>query len=255
MNETSLVLAEAGAPRVEVVEGELRVRDLDLAEVLGMKAPYAIRRIIEKHLPGEVLDRGSKTSPLGGRPGREFWLTEEQALIVVTKSDTPRAAEITRTIVRVFRAAVRGELAPARSETRLVLEAVREITAQLATLRRDVDGMRALATGTTDSPHAIGERAGRRILGRILALAREVADLMGEPTPAVVASVRASIDTELRSRLGYSGRRRSWARLPAGQHAQADLFLEEIVARERERARFYQRRLSLPESRQGELFR
>ncbi len=94
---------------------EPRVRDLDLAERLGYERPRKIRELIarleEQGKIGEVSRR-----PTVGLRGfaegiiEEAWLTEEQALLVTTQSETPKAWEVTREVLQVFRLAVRGLL-------------------------------------------------------------------------------------------------------------------------------------------------
>ena len=86
------------------------VRDLDFARFLGFSSPHDIRKLIrrmirEGRLRGvEVFATVAKTS--GGRPGKEFWLTREQALLVATQSGTPRAWALVDLMVRVFDAVV-----------------------------------------------------------------------------------------------------------------------------------------------------
>lgn len=100
------------------IAGVPRVRDLDLAEQLGMADPHAIRRIIAKHREtletwGEVSDAARKPSEQGGRPGREYWLNRKQALYVCAKSDTESAARVTVALVDVFSAWEAGKIVPA----------------------------------------------------------------------------------------------------------------------------------------------
>jgi len=99
---------------------EPRIRDLDLGERLGYERPRKIRELIERmiqegKLPGiHVRPAVGRTSmPNGGErevPVKEYWLTEEEALLVATQSEAPLAWALTREIVRVFRAALRGLL-------------------------------------------------------------------------------------------------------------------------------------------------
>lgn len=53
---------------------------------------------------GEVFSVVEKTSPLGGRPGTEFWLNEPQSLLICMFARTDRAAEARTEIIRVFMA-------------------------------------------------------------------------------------------------------------------------------------------------------
>jgi hypothetical protein len=93
-------------------DGLPRVRDLDLAERLGYENLYKIRELIARYVAdlGEVFSTVGKTAKnKGGRPGREYWLTEEQAYLVAAKSETPEAMAITKLLIRAFIAA-RDEL-------------------------------------------------------------------------------------------------------------------------------------------------
>ncbi len=100
---------------------EPRIQDLHLAEKLGFANPYMIRTLIERNRPelerfGEVLVMATKTrlnsgnevfftvkkTPVGGRPGKDYYLNRKQVLYICAKSQTPNAAEVTITMVEVF---------------------------------------------------------------------------------------------------------------------------------------------------------
>ena len=102
------------------------LKDLDLGEWLGFNRPRKIRELIDRYRPslGEVSPyRGAKpSSPTGGRPEEGYLLTEEQALFIAAKSDTPKATAVLKMIVRVFMAVMRGE-APAPRIAPLALPA------------------------------------------------------------------------------------------------------------------------------------
>lgn len=118
--------------RTQVVDGwtlaytdedeEPTVRDADLARELGFTRPRNIRQLAErwKRELGEfrcTVQRNPKKSDKGGRPEIEYLFTEEQALFLAAKSDTPRATEILKVLVRVFVSARKGQLpAPSRVE-------------------------------------------------------------------------------------------------------------------------------------------
>ena len=98
------------------IEGEPRVLDTDIAVRLGMPTPRNIRKDLIEPNREELSAFGSlgetPTNPgtKGGRPGRVFYLNEEQATLVVMFSRTPKAAEARREIIAVFTAWRRGEL-------------------------------------------------------------------------------------------------------------------------------------------------
>lgn len=104
---------------LQVQNGEPRVEDLMLAQALGFADPHSIRRLVRRYRPelavfGEVFSKRKKPTSVGGRPGEAYFLNEEQAIFITAKSDTPRAAEITVEMVRVFRDYLKGELKPVK---------------------------------------------------------------------------------------------------------------------------------------------
>jgi hypothetical protein len=95
------------------INGEPRILDLRLADALGFKRPADIRPLIERHREalerlGEVFRTVRKTSPKGGRPTSEFWLTKKQAVYLCTKAETERAITVTIQIVELFDAVTGG---------------------------------------------------------------------------------------------------------------------------------------------------
>lgn len=97
-----------------VSEDRPLVLDLSLAEKLGFERPRKIRELIKRWESelGEVCPTVGQTSEKGGRPSTEYWLTEEQALFIVAKSETPKAVEILRFVIDVFLKARRGSPVP-----------------------------------------------------------------------------------------------------------------------------------------------
>lgn len=90
-----------------VIDDEPRIRDLDLADRLGMADPHKIRTLIvsnidELEMHGEVSARRAETSARGGRPGKAYYLNEDQALVICALSRTPKAAQIRKLIIDVF---------------------------------------------------------------------------------------------------------------------------------------------------------
>lgn len=99
------------------VDGEPRARDLDIAERLGFERPRDIRKLIERNLPeiesfGVCATVARTPDQRGGRPATEYWLTEEQALLVASRSDAENAPTVRRMLIKVFVAWRRGHLAP-----------------------------------------------------------------------------------------------------------------------------------------------
>jgi len=94
---------------------EPRIRDLRVAERLGMSNPHSVRTLIaanlnEMRLHGEVSQRRRETSAKGGRPGKEYWLNEGQVLVICMLSRTPQAAQVRKEVIEVFMAYRRGLL-------------------------------------------------------------------------------------------------------------------------------------------------
>lgn len=105
-------------PRADFADKEARIRDLDLGERLGYARPSDVRHVIEKlrvdgHLPGSVCGAAPKTAKSlakGGRPGREFWLDEQSALLVASQSGMAAGLTVTKEVIAVFVRYRRGEL-------------------------------------------------------------------------------------------------------------------------------------------------
>ncbi|MGF7178285.1 hypothetical protein [Azospirillum doebereinerae] len=111
--------------------GEPRILDLRLAEVLGFAQVRDIRKLIERHREvlerlGEVCATVAQTSRKGGRPATEFWLTKKQAVYLCTKAETERAITVTIQIVELFDAVTGSGAHPALAPvlTRADLDAI-----------------------------------------------------------------------------------------------------------------------------------
>lgn len=111
-------------PQINIVtvegQSEPLVVDTELAERLGYERPRVIKDLIKRLAEdpgfGRICVRRTirrTQMPTGGireTPVDEFLLTEEQALEVVTKSETPKAKQLTRIIIRVFQAWRKNQL-------------------------------------------------------------------------------------------------------------------------------------------------
>lgn len=97
-------------------DGEPMVHDLELAERLGFERPRNIRLLIQRLREdgilsdSEVCSTVKQTSRVGGRPATEFYLTELGAILVASRSETPTARALTRSIAQLFLAWRRGQL-------------------------------------------------------------------------------------------------------------------------------------------------
>jgi phage antirepressor YoqD-like protein len=113
--DKSAVAARDSLPIPILVDGEARIRDLDLAARLGFEKPHKIRDLIVRHREA-LKDLGvfstveETAGNKGGRPGRAYYLNRKQAIFITAKSETPRATEITIEIVERFDAYERGSM-------------------------------------------------------------------------------------------------------------------------------------------------
>ena len=100
--ETGVMLVAQARPDFE--DDQLRVRDLDLAVALEYQVPRDIRKLTRSNLTEiEALGICATVALIregAGRPGTEYWFTEEQAIAVCQLSQTPRAAQV-RIMLRV----------------------------------------------------------------------------------------------------------------------------------------------------------
>lgn len=110
-----------------------RVLDIRLAKALGFAQSRNIRQVIERYLRelegyAEICTTAVQNDdPLGrGRPGKEYWLTEEQALLICMRSDAPRAKEVRAEIITVFQAWRSGILVP-KTSVPITLNAMRAL--------------------------------------------------------------------------------------------------------------------------------
>ena len=180
---------------------EPRVRDVDLAVRAGLAQPRNIRTTIAANSE-EILAHGPFCTRLvqngeRGRPSKEYWLNEGQAIALVSRLETPKAREVRVALVKVFVAWRRGEL-----------ERLSESRGQkaLSSPRRRRARVRARAESAVDYVHpplndldavsheiasyALGvERV--RDAGALSALARTLADLL------VIARVVDAVDAQL----------------------------------------------------------
>lgn len=127
-----------------------RVRDIDLAIRLGYERPADVRELIARLVRnGDINDSGiirivRKNTGERGRPAVECWLTEEDALMVVARSETKEASRLLRAIIDVFLAFKRGFATDAATTLRLSAAVDRksvwdvELKRELARLRRIV---------------------------------------------------------------------------------------------------------------------
>lgn len=110
MNEiVNITVPEVGLTQID---DEPRVRDIELGERLGMKRARSIRELIERNKT-EIEGFGTCRAVrhvVRGNSVEEFWLNEEQALLVSILSKAPNATAVRSMLIRVFVAYRRGHL-------------------------------------------------------------------------------------------------------------------------------------------------
>lgn len=119
------------ASAIADIDGEPRIRDLTLADYLGLVKAHDVRAMIvrnwsELSLHGNFPHRAEKSEGRG-RPGTAYYLNEGQALVICALSRTEKAAEIRKQIIDVFRAYRSGELQPAEEKPVHVVEHKRRL--------------------------------------------------------------------------------------------------------------------------------
>jgi hypothetical protein len=97
-----------------VIEGDARIADTHLQQVLGYARINDLHRIIKKHEVelgryGQMLCRSGKAS--SGQTRLTYFLTEGQATLVCMFARTGRAADARQIIIEVFTAWRKGQLA------------------------------------------------------------------------------------------------------------------------------------------------
>lgn len=102
------------ASHITLVHNEPRVRDTMLADRLGFAVPHQIRELIQRNA-GElsafgILSPKKINTGKRGRPAAEYWLNEQQALVVCMLSRAPFAPLVRRQVIEVFTAWREGKM-------------------------------------------------------------------------------------------------------------------------------------------------
>lgn len=151
LDASSLSLAD-----LDTSADEPRVSHVRLAAVLGYDQPIRLADLIKRNIDelrryGEVSRTVRETSAKGGRPGKEYWLTEGQALLATIRSDAPNAPDAREQIIRVFMAWRRGKLT-LREDNTLPSASLIDDLARKARRIRDLEEQLARTRGTTRPP-------------------------------------------------------------------------------------------------------
>ena len=120
------------------VDGEPRIRDVDLGERLGMARPDKIRQLIERNRAeletyGPLAQHGTMVEIGSGarREVTEYDLNEPQSVLVCMKSNAPKAADVRREVIEVFMAYRHGQLSRVPPDSVVVtIDQLREVMRQ-----------------------------------------------------------------------------------------------------------------------------
>ena len=177
-------------------DGEPRIRDLVLADRLGFAKPAKIRELIDRNRTelqgyGEVRSTAERTgisaivalnycAPIiptagkirpeeissalngnrgRGRPGKEYWLNEGQALVLCALSRTPQAAAIRKQVIEVFLAYRAGRLGTPQlaAPASVGVEQLAAMSATVEALKDEIAGIHAAVTHQAINRQALRE--------------------------------------------------------------------------------------------------
>ena len=117
----NIIVTEAD---LSILNGEPRISDQRLGELLGFNRPRAIRQLIKRYMP-QIERFGLAPQSVALVPTGLFGVHQEvmvthlnrrQALFIATKAGTPQASDITVTMVDVFDRVMTEKLAPAQPQ-------------------------------------------------------------------------------------------------------------------------------------------
>ena len=212
---------------------EPRIRDFDLAERLQYRELKAIRKLIKRLIDAGFLpnicvrDTVSRTQmPTGGvreTVDKEYLLTEAEALLVISRSETEASTKIMQEVIDVYIAVRRGLLAapnPA-AELALVVSAIQSLAAGQAEFVAKLDQLR---DRVDNQNHTIGERGARAVS---TALATYSLAIAGDDKKRR-RSVRGLAETTLRSALKFNGVGAHWSAFPAARWPELKAKLDEF---------------------------
>jgi phage antirepressor YoqD-like protein len=142
-----------------LVEGELRIRDIDLTQRLGFSKPAKIRELIARHRValcalGELPAVGT-THASNGRTFDAYYLNRKQAIFITAKSETAEATDTTIEIIERFDAFERGAIQVQKPLSReqimaqalqMADQVMKEQAEQIATLVPKADALDRIAT-------------------------------------------------------------------------------------------------------------
>jgi len=222
--ESSEVLTVVEGIKFRRVETAPLAFDLDVAERLGFERPRNIRNLIKRYKTslGDICFTVKQNAGERGRPAIEYWLTEEQVMFLVTKSETPRAVDLTKEMIRIFLLVKNGNapaVATGVSESRvgeMIAAAFGPLAAAISALANKLG---------LDSGPFIGEAAAQEHILRPLRQYAEMRAWSLDIPPEAKrqrAALRTCADKRLRKAVGFDlNARAAWKRLPQAKLALA----------------------------------
>lgn len=202
-----------------------RIRDIDLAERLGFGQPRMIRKMIARHVAAGNIGPQSRSTVERQRTRHggereytvpEYWLTLEEALFITTQSETKRAVFVTKIMIAVFAAVMRGQTHAAPLPAG-VAEAIEGLRADLAETKREYKELVQLVTrSATHRADSLSKRI------------NSAADMTATATKRSFKSCRMEIESVIRDRCGYPrSPRNTFEAMPVHIWEQAMLYAEQ----------------------------
>lgn len=134
---------EARRGRQMFEDGVVRWAATDIARWAGAVRPNEVKTVVDEHVEefegfGNLLAL-PVNSGQRGRPGEEYWLNFEQALLLCVFLRSTRAADVRRVLIRITKEVVEGRFIPAMSDAHSLLVSMAEIHQQNAVLLQKMD--------------------------------------------------------------------------------------------------------------------
>lgn len=191
-------------------EDEPRIRDLDLAERLQYRESRLIRKLIKRLIDDgflaciHVRSTVERTSmPRGGvreTEVQEYYLTEAEALLVISRSETVAATRIMQEVIGVYVALRRGLLA-GTNPTQL-LAAVRDtLSSELLSIREETRLLKERVVALDRHPNGLMGDTDAAELRRQINVVAHIRQELGEA--GVFVSIYRRVDDAIRREVGY----------------------------------------------------
>ena len=212
---------------------EPRIRDLDLAARLQYREPRLIRKLIKRliddgFLSGiHVRSTVERTSmPRGGvreTTLQEYHLTEAEALLVISRSETEVATKIMQEVIDVYISVRRGLLSAPNQSAELALM-VSSIQALAANVAQSMSKFDELREKVENQHHTIGERGARAVSTALATYSLAIAGTDKKKR----RSVRGLAEVTLRAALQFTGVGARWSAFPANRWPELKAKLDEF---------------------------